>query len=435
MATAELETKPAQELVTFSIKPISYEVTKAEIEKVVSGAMMLRVTDANDKEGLERCTKELTKLQRMTSTIEKQRVAMKRDSLEYGRQVDATAKELAAPLENAKAHLNEQRDIVRKEQERLEKEAEEKRQAVTRERLNLLKFVGAVCLAEDVAGLSDADFNAKLAAETQARDERQRKAAEEKAEQDRIAEQQRLEREKIEKEKAELEERQAAANRRLMVMQKRIERMATLGHQHPHSNDQLADMSNEQWQELVDEAEAKKAEREKAAKAEQERLDAQKKEQELAQQRIDAELDRIYKARKSELMEISVPAQFGEPGVVVITRDTTEDEYQVVLAKAKEWKSQYDAHVAAEEKAAEERKAAEAKAKAEAAAAELARLESLRPDADKILAFITEFQSLEFPTLSPACKEIAKRAHDILNNASEQIFELADELAPTSEAA
>lgn len=445
MATAELETKTdLQPAAPSSVSlAISFEETREQLTELVARSSELVVTDVNDKAGIAEVREHRLEFKRIRVSIENRRKSIKAPLLEAERKVDSMAKELTAIIEPEEKRLEHQEKIVEREKARLEQEAAERRKATLERRLAQLRD----CITPDgnsyisrgydpvaLSGMTDEAFHELLRTEQEAKDKYDRDEAERKAEQDRIAEEQRLEREKLEREKAELARKNAEAEARTNRAQARSQLLVNLGHAHEMTFDQLADMDADQWENVLGSAKLAKQQRDDAAKAEQERLDAQKKEQELAQQRIDAELDRIYKARKSELMEISVPAQFGEPGVVVITRDTTEDEYQVVLAKAKEWKSQYDAHVAAEEKAAEEREAADAKAKAEAAEAELARLESLRPDHEKILAFITLFQSLEFPTLSPACKGITPRANDILNNTSEQLHELADELAPKSNA-
>lgn len=72
----------------------------------------------------------------------------------------------------------------------------------------------------------------------------------------------------------------------------------------------------------------------------------------------DAQIDAIFQSRIKELRRYAVPCTVGRPGVVVINRHSSEKDFQSALAKAKEWKAEYDDTLRANA-------AAEAKAKAE----------------------------------------------------------------------
>ena len=232
MATAELNTPPATELVAFTIRPIDYELTKAEIDKVASGALLLRVNDVNDQAGLARCHKTRMQLRDMRTTIEKKRKAMKADALEYGKQVDSAAKALIAPIEQAEAHLVDQEAIVKREQERLAKAAAEQRQAMIRERLRLLQACGKSYLADDVAGLSPEDFDALYQAELADKKLRDEEAARAEAERQRVAEEQRREAERLQAEREELERQKQAAETRAKMVQARVTMLANLAFEH-----------------------------------------------------------------------------------------------------------------------------------------------------------------------------------------------------------
>ena len=441
MATAELETKTdLQPAAPSSVSlAISFEETREQLTELVARSSELVVTDVNDKAGIAEVREHRLEFKRIRVSIENRRKSIKAPLLEAERKVDSMAKELTAIIEPEEKRLEHQEKIVEREKARLEQEAAERRKATLERRLAQLRD----CITPDgnsyisrgydpvaLSGMTDEAFHELLRTEQEAKDKYDRDEAERKAEQDRIAEEQRLEREKIEKEKAELEERQAAANRRLMVMQKRIERMATLGHQHPHSNDQLADMSNEQWQELVDEAEAKKAEREKAAKAEQERLDKQREEQEAERKKLEAESKRIADekaAARTRLIQNRVAAlaalelYFED---VEFLGDLTAEQWEEEYAKAKANAKQRDDEAAAKE-------AAEAKAKAEAAEAELARLESLRPDAEKLAAVASAIESIEVPVLSKASADVGAMVEELIDSCAMRIRDLADRMVET----
>lgn len=406
MATAELETKPAQELIAFSIRPISYEVTKAEIEKVVSAALMLRVNDVNDKAGLDRCQKEQSNLTRMTSTIEKQRVEMKRESLEYGRQVDSIAKELAGPLEKAKAHLQEQRNIVKREAERIAKEAEEKRQTKIRERLRLLQCCGKTYLADEVADLSDEDFASLLAAEQADKKARDEQAAADEAERQRVAEANRVEGERLAKEKAELDRQRTESESRNKRMGARIAMLGNLGHVHEMTADELADMAPDHWEDVLSSARLAKQERDDAAAAERAEIERVKTEQAAAQAKIDAEHKRIADAEAERVRRA---------------------EIEKLHAEAAE-KARLDAI------AEQERKEREAKAAAEAAAAKLAQLEALRPDHEKLLAIAATVEAIKLPPVSVSAAAAASGIEKLLAECASRIRYVANGLVGDSAA-
>lgn len=383
MATAEL-TRPAQ---GFTIRPINYELTLAEIEQAAADAKALTVKGLDDKAGIELCHKTRMELRKMRTTIEAKRKTMKADALEYGKQVDSAAKALIAPIEDAEAHLLEQESIVKREQERLAREAEEKRQAMIRERLLKLQECGAAYLESEIAGLPQGEFDALLAAERADKERRDAEAARLKAEQERIAAEQKAEAERLAKEREELERQRVEAEIRSKRGIARLEMLSRTGYAHPFTVEELADMVPALWDELISRARREKDERDQAAAAEQARLDQQRKEQAEAQAKIDAENRRIE------------------------------------LEKAKAEAAEKARLQAIED---QKRAEAEAKAAAEREAVERARIEAAKPDHDKIIAVIAALQAIEFPPLSD--KTANGEVNDILNCASEELFEVADRL-------
>lgn len=443
MQTTALKTQPAQELVSFTIQPITYAVTKAEIEKVVSAALMLRVNDVNDKAGLERCQKEQSNLTRMTSTIEKQRQAMKRESIDYGRQVDTVAKELSGPLEKAKAHLQEQRSIVQREQERVAKERQDNRDAVVRGRLAELAECGCIVSWADVLAMTDAKYGDVLEnarADKKARDDEAAAAA---AEQYRINEENRIESARIAKERAEMERERAEAETRSKRGIARLESLAQLGHAHTMTVDQLADAAPNHWEEVISNARLIKQRSDDADAKVRAALETQRQEQAAAQAKIDAEKrqlrDELCQKRLDTVMEIGIP--FGHLinattcGDGKTVGDMPQSQFDEIVVELRAEKAELEAELAKELAAEQERKAADEQAKAAAAEAELKRLEALRPDHEKLLAVAAWLQSYKFPTFSTIQGiGAAQRVDELIDECAISIRELANELVGESAA-
>lgn len=204
MATAAL-TKHAP----FTIAPITYDVQRELITQLADEYLPLTVSGIDDKAGLEAVHKARMEVKNLRVRIEKRRKELKSESLEYGRRVDAAAKELTDLLLPIESHLEDQEAIVEREKARLAREAEERRRAMIRGRFKLLaeqSYAGGNSYLEgDIAGLSADAFDVLLGAEIKAKREFDARMAAEKAEYERIAEQQRVEAERLAKEKAELE--------------------------------------------------------------------------------------------------------------------------------------------------------------------------------------------------------------------------------------
>lgn len=219
--TAELETPIAK----FTIQPISYPVLREEIIALVSECMSITVSSADDEDGLKLAKSKRKELRNVRLAVEKRREKLKSESLEYGRRVDWAAKALTDPILPAEAYLKDQESIVQREKERIEKEAEERRNAMIHQRLSLMAEAGRVCVATDVSYLSEEEFQADLAKAVEAKRLRDEQAAAEEAERLRIAEQNRIEAEKLAAERAELERQrteQAEAQRLIDMENKRI---------------------------------------------------------------------------------------------------------------------------------------------------------------------------------------------------------------------
>lgn len=413
----------------FEISPITYPVDKAELQKLSAEYLELIVTSVDDKQGIAEVREARLKFKDARVAVERRRKELKASALEYGRLVDSEAKAITAIIEPVEDHLAYQEGIVKREQERMEREAAEKRQAKTRERFKLLADCGASYLPEEFADLSDEDFAQLLAAERADKAKRDEQAAAEKAERDRIAAEQQAEADRLAKERAELDRQRIDAEARTKRMAARLTLLARAGAVHNYTDDELADMTPEYWQSLHDNAMAVKAEKDRAAAEEFAMLARQRAEQAEAQAKIDAENKRIAdeKAAKRQSMIVSRLAQLH---VLAIPGEALADEADVADLGAIEWeqtlracrglKAEYD-------RQEQEREAAEAKAKADADEAERKRIEALRPDHEKLLAFITVLQSLELPAFSQ--KWIATKSARAIEQACETLREIAGELS------
>lgn len=102
---------------------IVYSVETATIEELKSKFLGLKVANVNDKASYELCKKSRSEVRGYRLALEEERKKLKAQSLDFGRKVDARAKELIAPLEEIETHLKAQEAIIDDEKKRLEEEA------------------------------------------------------------------------------------------------------------------------------------------------------------------------------------------------------------------------------------------------------------------------------------------------------------------------
>ena len=195
-----------------------FNVTDATIAKLTADYMALTVRDATDDNGYKIVKSARMEVVHLRGKIEKTRVILKADSLEYGRRVDGEAKRITALLAPIETHLIGQEKIVDDEKARIKAEIEAKEAALLQIRIDTLCAFGArfngqmyaafglqipaalvkVCTDEQfdlfVAQLQEKkdEEDAKIKAEETARqvesDRLARIAAEQKAERMRLAE-------------------------------------------------------------------------------------------------------------------------------------------------------------------------------------------------------------------------------------------------------
>jgi hypothetical protein len=119
-----------------------YNVTDAAIAKLNAEYMSLAVKDANDKQGYEVCKAARIDIKKRRVEVEKTRVILKAESLEYGRRVDGEAKRITALLEPIETHLIGQEKIVDDEKARIKAEEEAKEAARVQARIDRLESMG-----------------------------------------------------------------------------------------------------------------------------------------------------------------------------------------------------------------------------------------------------------------------------------------------------
>src|SRR6266404_5818608 len=104
-----------------ALRAIVFEVTEADIAGARERCAAMTCTTA---EGYEETRIAIGKLRGTRTAVEKRRMELKAEALDFGRRVDAAAKHLTALIENIEGPLREKRDVADAEKARLKREAE-----------------------------------------------------------------------------------------------------------------------------------------------------------------------------------------------------------------------------------------------------------------------------------------------------------------------
>ena len=209
---------------------VKYDVKEAALQSYRNEFLPLTINGLEDHEGYEKVKEARLFIKGERVNVEKRRVELKAESLEYGRAVDAEAKRITTAILEVEDHLTAEQKKVDDEIARIKFEKEQKEKLP--ERIKTLAEIGEIVSEEEYeryAGellkLDDNAFSELLNRLTaqhleqkgreQEKKERELKAAQEKIDAERRAvEQQKLEAEREEKRKAELEQaRKEAAER------------------------------------------------------------------------------------------------------------------------------------------------------------------------------------------------------------------------------
>lgn len=425
MIAAQTETREVVPI-AFTIEPIDYAFTKAEIVRQAEAAKLLIVTDPDDKDGLKQCHGERMKLRKMRTTIEAKRKSLKADSIEYGNKVDSSAKELIAPIEEAEAHLQEQENIVKREQERIAKEEQEKRQAVIAERCRLIEETGKMITAVQVAAMTDEQFQAALAEATAAKKTRDEKAAAEAAERERVA-----------------AEQKAQADRLAMIGS----RMTALAPTGVAWCDGYGQLPQADWDRTLSHAVDEKHRSDEKAAADRAEIERVKKEQSQAQEKIDAEEKRqLMNRRLDHLGAIKTPCgdldlrqilfdAAGIPKTGIGVAEMSEADFGAAAGKLRTLVEDHEQHLResaeAEEKeriAEQDRVAAAEKEYAEAVERERQRIEALRPDHEKLLAVADAVEAIVVPECDNSSALSVLKVRQLINVCADDIRKIANDL-------
>jgi len=357
-----------------------FNIADSVIEKMKEEFGQLTVADVNDREGLKQVHDARIVVKNKRIEIEKTRKDLKEDSLKFGKMVDNEAKRLTALLEPIETYLSAEEDKIENEKKRIKEEREQKQQAVMHERTNLLIGYG---LAFNGDKYSIADIAISLA-EMKVWDDFTFNIFAEKAKVE-------FEKEKARKDQEELERKQAAEK----LKQEQLDLAAK---QKEIQEKQLALEATEKANKLAAEAAAKKLKEERDA------LQAEKLQQ----------IEARNKQRASVLFSLGMALTVDKYAFhdIAITeaalKDSSDEDFQTTVEKTTkiigakkeelEKKRLTDLKIAedaAVKKAADDKAAADKKAKEEAE-----RLEQLKPDKEKIVAFANTLQALKLPELT-----------------------------------
>lgn len=353
------------------VPEIKYSIADDAIDALREQYMPLEIASIDDKNGFNAVHTARMDVRERRVAVEKERQNLKRGILDAGKAVDDEAKRITALLSPIESHLEKEEARYKKWLDDRKREAEIAAQAKLNKRLDALAAVGAMRHPKVVAVLTDEEFEQTLA--DCRREKEERDAAEAEAAEARRNEEERLrvEREELAKVKAQ-QEAELAEKRRV-------------------EEERLAAERKETEERLAKEREAIEAEKRRQAE-EQARLDAEK-------ERIEAEA-----AERQRLVEL-----------------------ERAKAEAAE-----RARKEAEQK--QQREAEEAKRQAEADEAERRRIESLRPDHEKLLGVAEAVSAIEIPDVSPAAADVAGEVRMLLTNAASRIRAAANLLVKSSAA-
>jgi len=203
------------QIINVNVTPASYGLDIEGIKAAVGQVAELTISGVDDKEGFERVRRARLDLKKVRCEIEKKRKELKADAVEFGRRVDAAAKELTALVEPTEILLTNRQDEVEREIAAI---AARKLQA----RKDRLTEAGAIVFP-GIDKIADDEFEELVAAAQLAHQKRQQQEAE--AAQARKLEEERLakEREELARQRREQEAEQIRVQSELDRQRKQLE--------------------------------------------------------------------------------------------------------------------------------------------------------------------------------------------------------------------
>jgi hypothetical protein len=103
------------QIINVNVTPASYGLDIEGIKAAVGQVAELTIAGVDDKEGFERVRRARLDLKKVRCEIEKKRKELKADAVEFGRRVDAAAKELTALVEPTEQLLLGREESIEKE--------------------------------------------------------------------------------------------------------------------------------------------------------------------------------------------------------------------------------------------------------------------------------------------------------------------------------
>jgi hypothetical protein len=318
-------------LQTILSAPIVYNVTEEALRELED--TWKDVPDCNDKEGYRLATRGIGDLRTLRVNVEKRRKELKKDALEYGRNVDKTAKSITGrivaledPMKAAKQVVDDAKRLEKERKEREEQERIDKIRgmiAVIEDAPNLpwnatledardkMSEVVDTEILEDVfqeyteeATLIKARTSEKLFEIIKAKEEEARLAFEQRIEQERIAKEQEAERKRLQAEREAMAEQRRKEEEK--AQQIRNEEIKKVQAQQEELRRKEAELAEQQRKIEL------KAEKERAELAEQQRkideanelkrIEEEKKAAEKEKRRIKRENEKIQKEQRQSMV-------------------------------------------------------------------------------------------------------------------------------------
>ena len=354
------------------ISPINYGVIKEELANKVAADLLITISGIEDKEGYKLADTRRKEYVKLRNAIDKKRKDLNAEARQHIERVNVAAEELQAIISEGETHVTQLVDDV---DATIAKAKQDKIDAAFNAINDRLIAVGLIHPRVYVETLADADIEEligqKLETDRLKKEEAERQAAA-KIEQDRLAAE--------EKERNRVESEKLAAER--------------------------AEFARQKAEQDAETARLKKIEDDKLA-AERAELDRQRADQQEAQRKLDTEREAIHKAEQDRLDAIE--------------RARLEAEQKESARVAEE---QRVAREAEEARLKAEQAEADRKASAEREVNEKARLEALRPDREKLLAYVAQIDAIELPQVSKSMTGMKEEVRLQMTHATNAIRDL-----------
>lgn len=258
---------------TTDLSVITYPIAASAIAEKCERYKDLKIGGPDDKAGYQMVRSARLDLKADRVAIENRRKELKAGALEYGRQVDGTAKELMAPIVEREKQLQAEEDAHKAALAEIERKEQEAKRAKLYDRLEKLKEQGCGIHPFIVEEWTDEEFDKQLANATEASRVRKEAAEQERAE--------RLERERLQQEAEEkLRQQQAEIAAREEALREEQRKLEEERQAREHAirmeqeRREAAENAARETEERIKREQAEAVERERQRQLEQERIAA-----------------------------------------------------------------------------------------------------------------------------------------------------------------